>query len=153
MQILLLLTLLFVLLPWLELYILFRLAAGIGLLDTFALVILTGVIGAGLARQQGAATLRSIQAEFSRGVIPAAQMFDGVLIFCAGLLLITPGIITDASGFLLLIPPARKIVRRGLTAYCRKRFNLTSLDDFRSGAGAAPAADPEIIDVEHRNLD
>ncbi|MCF7854262.1 MAG: FxsA family protein [Candidatus Pacebacteria bacterium] len=117
------LILLFIGLPLLELGILFHVSDFIGAFNTFALVILTGVLGAGLARWQGISVLRRIRSEMQRGSVPAAELADGFLIFSAGLVLITPGLITDTVGFLLLIPPVRATIRRALVGSLRKRFS------------------------------
>ncbi len=78
---------------------------------TFLLVISTGVIGSVLVKWQGIAILQKIQREMANGHIPAPQMIDGVMILVAGAFLITPGLITDTAGFLLLIPFVRVQIR------------------------------------------
>jgi UPF0716 protein FxsA len=105
------LILLFVALPVAELVVLLRIGSWLGALPTILLVLATGVIGASLARSQGLATLRGIQQELAAGRPPVTQMIDGFLIFAAGLLLLTPGVITDAFGVILLLPPGRALLR------------------------------------------
>lgn len=102
---------LFTLLPLAELYILIKIGTSFGALTTVLIVIATGVIGASLARTQGFYVWRRIQLEMSSGRFPADDMLDGLLIFFAGAVLLTPGIITDALGFLILIPPTRAGIR------------------------------------------
>ena len=102
---------LFIGLPILELMLLFELHGAVGFIPTFLLVLLTGVAGAALVRRQGVAILLKIQREMSIGNVPAPQMIDGVMILIAGALLVTPGLITDVSGFLLLIPFVREKIR------------------------------------------
>ncbi len=102
---------LFIGLPIVELALLFELHGMVGFLPTVVLVLLTGVAGAVLVRRQGLAILLKIQREMSIGNVPAPQMIDGVMILVAGALLVTPGLITDLSGFLLLIPFVRKKIR------------------------------------------
>ncbi len=102
---------LFVGLPIIELALLFELHSLVGFLPTVMLVLLTGVAGAALVRRQGLAILLKIQREMSIGNVPAPQMIDGVMLLVAGALLVTPGLITDASGFLLLIPFVREQIR------------------------------------------
>ncbi len=109
------LILLFIALPVLELVLLLRIGSWIGALPTILLVIATGVIGASLARSQGLAVLTRIQHDLAGGRPPVAQLVDGFLIFAAGVLLLTPGVITDAFGILLLLPPARALLRRLLS--------------------------------------
>jgi len=97
--------------PIIELYLLFRLHELVGWRDTIAVVILTGLIGAALARVQGMQVLRSIQSDLAEGRMPAPHILDGVMILVAGAFLVTPGLITDAVGFLLLVPPVRAAIR------------------------------------------
>jgi len=108
------LLLLFIVVPAVELALLIEVGERIGTLNTIALIVVTGVLGASLANRQGLATLRSIQDATARGEIPANAMIDGVIILIAGALLITPGILTDVVGFLCLIPAARNAVKRHL---------------------------------------
>ena len=99
---------LFIGLPIVELVLLFELHGAVGFMPTVLLVLLTGVAGAALVRRQGIAILLKIQREMSIGNVPAPQIMDGVMILLAGALLVTPGLITDVSGFLLLIPIVRE---------------------------------------------
>ena len=113
------LLLLFTAVPLVELYLLIEIGSVIGKLNTILLVIGTGVLGAFLARLEGLRTLREIQRNLSQGTVPAEKMVDGVIILVAGILLITPGILTDACGFLMLVPTTRNAFKRWL----RRRFN------------------------------
>ena len=105
------LILLFIGLPVVELALLFKVHGLVGFFPTVLLVLLTGVVGAALVRRQGLSILLKIQREMSMGNLPAPQMIDGVMLLVAGALLVTPGLITDACGFLLLIPFIRKHIR------------------------------------------
>ena len=102
---------LFIFMPILEIMVLFRIHDHVGSIYTVALVVVTGFVGAALARQQGFMILRDIQRDLAEGRMPAPRMIDGVMIIVAGVLLITPGLITDTVGFLLLIPPVRHEIR------------------------------------------
>ena len=108
------LILLFTLIPLIELALLIKIGTYIGVMPTISLVILTGVIGAILAKTQGLQALRKIQNDVSDGILPTLQLFDGVLILAGGLLLLTPGFITDTLGLLALIPFSRKWIKRVL---------------------------------------
>ncbi|UCG84536.1 MAG: FxsA family protein [Dehalococcoidia bacterium] len=108
------LALLFILMPLIELAILVYLGTQIGALYTILIVIGTGLVGAFMARDQGLATLSRIRSSLERGVVPSSELFHGALILVGGLLLLTPGLITDTVGFLLLIPPTRYIIGRWL---------------------------------------
>lgn len=106
------LLLLFTVVPAIELALLIEIGSRIGTLPTIALIVLTGVVGAALARWQGITVLRQMQLETAEGRLPAASLIDGVIILIAAALLVTPGILTDAVGFLLLIPLTRAGIRR-----------------------------------------
>lgn len=103
---------LFVGLPLIELGILIKLGQAVGFAPTFGLVVLTGVIGASLARHQGIAALSRIQRELDMGQVPGNELLDGALILVGGLVLLTPGLLTDLAGFFLLVPASRGLVRR-----------------------------------------
>jgi UPF0716 protein FxsA len=100
--------------PAVELALLIEAGGRIGTAATLAIIVATGVVGAALANQQGLRTLRAIQASLEQGRLPAGALVDGVIILVAGALLVTPGILTDAVGFLCLVPALRAVVRRAL---------------------------------------
>jgi UPF0716 protein FxsA len=112
------LLLLFIVLPATELALLIEVGRRIGTGATLALIILTGMLGASLARWQGLGVLRAIQVETAAGRLPAAQLVDGLIILVASALLVTPGVLTDAFGFLCLVPAFRTLLR----ASFRRRF-------------------------------
>ena len=101
------LILLFTVVPIVELALLIKIGQYIGVGYTLGIVVLTGVAGAYLAKLQGLITLRRIQEDINNGRMPADKLFDGVLILCSGILLLTPGLITDLIGFMGLIPITR----------------------------------------------
>jgi UPF0716 protein FxsA len=110
--------LLFLLVPLAELWFLIKVGGWIGALPTVALVVLTAVIGATLARIQGLATLQRLQSAMARGEAPAVELLEGVLLLIGALLLLTPGFFTDALGFACLLP----FTRRALALWGLKRF-------------------------------
>ncbi len=110
---------LFVGVPFVEMLILIKLGEVIGFWPTMWLVILTGVLGAALARHQGLRVFQNIQQELAAGHVPAAQMIDGFLVLIGGIVLLTPGLITDLLGFSLLIP----VVRAWIRALLQQRFS------------------------------
>ena len=112
------LLLLFVSIPVIELVLLIEIGQRVGTLATVGLIIVTGVVGASLARQQGLATLGRARADLNDGRLPAESLMDGMLILIAAAVLLTPGVLTDAVGFLLLIP----VCRRHLKGWLRQRF-------------------------------
>jgi UPF0716 protein FxsA len=108
------LLLLFVGLPAVELGLLIEIGSRIGTAATLALIAVTGIVGAALARRQGLGALRVLQTETAAGRLPAGSLVDGVIILVAGALLVTPGVLTDAFGFLCLVPGFRRLVKRAL---------------------------------------
>ena len=118
---------LFVAMPLIELWVLLVLAARIGWAPTILLVFITGVVGASLARSQGLQTVASIQRDMANGVMPAPRLMDGVMILIAGAMLITPGILTDIIGFLLLVPATRQIIRNYMRLKLEKKLREGSV--------------------------
>ncbi|WP_461208375.1 FxsA family protein [Desulfocurvus sp. DL9XJH121] len=101
----------FTLIPVLEIYLLIKVGSFIGAEATIAVVLLTGFVGAWLARAQGAGVLARMRENMARGIPPGAEMVDAALILVAGVVLLTPGFATDLAGILLLIPPVRAKLR------------------------------------------
>ena len=110
------LILLFTLVPLIELAILIKIGQYMGVAYTIGIVLLTGVAGAYLAKMQGLVTLQKIQEDINQGIMPADKLFDGVLILCSGILLLTPGLLTDIIGFMGLIPLTRNLLKRWVKA-------------------------------------
>lgn len=126
-MLLLYLFLLFTVGPLCELILLLYVGSKIGFWGTVAIVLLTGIVGAALARWQGVRALLRVQRRLGRGQMPADELFDGVLILFAGLLLVTPGILSDALGFLLLLPPMRSLVKRVLRGWAKKNIHVRTM--------------------------
>lgn len=108
------LILLFTVVPITELALLIRVGQYAGVGYTLGIVIITGVTGAYLAKMQGLIILRRIQEDINHGIMPTDKLFDGVLILLGGILLLTPGFITDIIGFMGLIPFTRNLFKRWL---------------------------------------
>ena len=106
------LLLLFIVVPAIELILLIKLGGMIGILATIAVIVITGALGATLARSQGLGVLRNVQNELARGGLPAGSLVDGVIILLAAALLMTPGFLTDIVGFSCLIPGLRAVLKR-----------------------------------------
>jgi UPF0716 protein FxsA len=120
--------LLFTLVPLIELYLLIRIGAYLGAVNTILIVVITGILGAFLARLEGVRTMRQISLNLSNGIVPAEELVDGVIIFIAGVLLVTPGVLTDIFGLFLLLPHTRNIFKRGL----RRKFDrMVASGNFR----------------------
>ncbi|NLW82620.1 MAG: membrane protein FxsA [Desulfovibrionales bacterium] len=111
--------LLFAVVPVAEIYVLVSVGSVIGVLPTIALVLLTALAGAYLARMQGLSVMLRIRENLAQGYMPAEELLDGLLIFLAGMVLLAPGFLTDVAGLLILLPGTRDIFKRWL----RKKFD------------------------------
>ena len=103
--------LLFTLVPVAELWLLLRVGRVVGPFATLAIVLGTGALGAWLAHREGARSWDRVRRELAAGRLPARELLDALLVFVAGLVLLTPGFLTDAAGFFLLIPVGRAWIR------------------------------------------
>ena len=100
----------FTIIPIIEIYLLIEIGSIFGALTAITLVILTGFLGAFMARMQGLQTLFRIQESLREGRMPSGELLDALLIVIAGVVLLTPGFLTDSAGFLLLIPTTRNSI-------------------------------------------
>ena len=137
----LLLAFLFLVIPIVELYVIIKVAGGIGVLETIGLLIVVSVVGAWLVRREGLGVLRKMQGEVAQARVPTKQLVDGALILFAGALMLTPGFVTDATGVFLLIPPTRALVRNVLMRRFKGRVQVTA------PFGAAGFRNP-VVDVD-----
>ena len=155
---------LFTTVPLLELMLLIEVGSRAGALTTIAICLVTGFVGASLAKSQGADVVRRITATVQQGVLPARELLDGVLILVAGVVLLTPGFVTDAMGILLLTPPIRALIRVGLFRWIQGRIVSGAWTVMREGRGQGEGqaqwstgsddwqpstSGPEIIPPEH----
>jgi UPF0716 protein FxsA len=141
------LAMLFILLPLVELALLLFITDKFeSWFATLALVILTGVVGAWLARREGLNCYRRVQQQVAQGQLPADSLLDGLMILIAGAFLVTPGIITDSVGFALLVPRIRRTVRRQIVERIKARLIATAPPPQSAGG----VDYDEIIDVEYR---
>ena len=123
--------LLFLMMPILEIWVLIEVGSKIGGLNTIGLVILTAIIGTLMLRSQGLSMLARVRQQMAANQLPAAEIFEGLFMVVGGALLLTPGFLTDAVGFLCLIPVTRQLAARFLLA----RFVVRG---YTSGVGAGP---------------
>lgn len=142
--------LLFITVPLIELFLFLVIGQRIGILPTFGIILLTGILGAALARSQGLRTLAKYRESIAQGRLPHEAILDGLLIFVAGALLLTPGFLTDTIGFLLLAPSVRQIVRSRIEASLRERFRVVGVTEAAgfSAAGGRPRSETGVITVE-----
>jgi len=127
------LIIIFVLTPIIELFVLIELGKMIGTWNTIFIVVVTGVMGAMLAKSQGLSVLRKIQVDIANGIMPADPLFDGALVLVGGVLLITPGILTDLLGFILLIPSTRAGVKKVLKKWFKRKLRSGEVQMYRYG--------------------
>lgn len=128
----------FTVVPVLELWLLLRIGAWLGAGSTVILVILTGIVGATLARREGVHAWSAVQAELSAGRIPGRKLLEALLVLLAGIVLVTPGVLTDGLGLLLLVRPVRERLVRQL----EERYRRTL--DTRSGG---PPTQGRVIEI------
>ena len=119
----------FTIIPIFEIYLLIKIGSAFGALTSIALVIITGFLGAYLARIQGLQTLFRIQESLREGRMPSGELLDALLIGVAGLVLLTPGFLTDIIGFILLVPNSRNVIKSWLRRQIEARYSRTRPED------------------------
>lgn len=126
---------LFIAVPILELWVIIQIGGWIGVLPTLALLFAFSLLGALLVRHEGRGAWIRFNRTLAERRFPGREVADGLLITIGGVLLLTPGFITDAVGLLLLIPPTRAIGRRLLRAAVGRRFVFASIGGMGGGPG------------------
>ena len=119
-----LLFLIFLVVPFIELFVLIRVGQVIGALPTIGLLILVSIVGAWLVKREGFATLARARERIEARQVPGREIVDGVLILFAGALLVTPGFVTDVLGVLLLLPPVRATMRATTVRWLARRADI-----------------------------
>jgi UPF0716 protein FxsA len=107
-----LLAVIFLAVPIIELALIIKIGATIGVLNTIGLLVLSSVVGAWLMKREGLGVMRRMQASVAEGRVPGSELVDGFLILFGGALMMAPGFLTDILGMALLLPPVRFLVRR-----------------------------------------
>jgi len=139
--------LLFLFVPLVEIYFLIQVGDVIGAGFTIFMVVLTALIGAALVRYQGFTTLARAQQEMLNNRMPAMEVIEGALLLLAGAMLLIPGFVTDALGFLILVPPLRQVlVKRFLSKRVMPANGRVNPDEAR-------ASEDRIIDIEYKDID
>ena len=146
--------------PALEIAVFIVIGGEIGVLWTVALILLTAVIGSILLRMQGFQVVQELQRASEAGRIPGRELGHGAMILAAGILLLTPGFVTVATGFLLFVPAVREIIWKHLAS----RITVVAREGFAQGMGgrgdgfadrSRPGRDG-VVDLdadEYRDLD
>ena len=149
----LLLIVLFIIVPIAELALLIQVGSWIGFWPTLALLVLDAVLGSMLMRSQGRAAWRRFNVAIEEGRAPAREALDGVLVIFGGVLLLTPGFITDIFGFLFLFPPTRVLVRRLLVRRATLRMMRVATPPPPGRNGRPHDVDGTAVDIEPDQLD
>ncbi|HZK40328.1 MAG TPA: FxsA family protein [Atribacterota bacterium] len=116
------LLILFIIIPVTELYILIEVGKRIGSLTTISIIIFTGILGAYLVKNQGFMILKKIQNDLNDGIMPGDSLIQGAIILAGGILLLTPGFVTDTVGFIFLIPVSRNVIKKYLLKWLKGKI-------------------------------
>jgi UPF0716 protein FxsA len=133
----------FIVVPFIEIFLLLQVGAVIGPFPTIFLVVFTAVLGAWLLRIQGFATWRRFQESLARGEIPTYEIIEGAIILVGGALLLTPGFFTDILGIACLVPAARSKI----AGYVAEKYIFPNAEAVRR------KSKPQIIEGEFRKED
>lgn len=139
---------LFVLIPLVEMLVLFEVSDHIGAWNTLFLVVLTAVIGIQILRRQGISTLTRANQRLRGGELPAQEILEGIFLAVGGAFLLTPGFITDTLGFLLLIGPSRRFLARKVLTSGRFSIYTAGGEFHRSGSYSSPDFRGEVYEGE-----
>jgi len=118
---------LFIGMPALEIYVLIKVGGMIGALPTLGIIVATGVAGAALAKQQGLAAVKQVQGSLAEGDRIGSSLVEAALVLAAGVLMLTPGFITDAFGLCMLLPPIRRLAAARIVTWGAKRVAASSV--------------------------
>ena len=120
------LALLFTTVTAVEIFLIAQLGAAIGPWWTAGLVVVTGTVGAWLVRREGLGLLSTLMEELHKGIPPGSRLVEGAMILVGGTLLITPGVLTDLTGFLLIAPPSRQWLAPRVLAFVASRVQFNA---------------------------
>lgn len=152
--------LLFTLVPLVELYLLVTIGGWMGVGPTIALVALTGLVGAALARREGRKALSSYQESLAKGKLPEEGIVSGLLILAGGVMLITPGVLTDVFGLAMMVPPIRRATAKLVKKRTQARIESGDIRVMQLGQlemsgfaapsrrGHGPGAEAGVVDTE-----
>lgn len=134
----------FLLVPVVEIYVILQVGHLIGAWPTVALLIAESVLGAWIVRREGRRAWRTLRTTFRDGGLPDRELADAALVLVGGVLLLTPGFVTDVFGFLFVLPFTRPIVRWGMAAYVGRRLRAAQSRHaaMYEGIGGRPGAGP-----------
>ncbi|MGL6261267.1 FxsA family protein [Vibrio sp. WXL210] len=146
----------FIFVPIIEIALFVQVGGVLGLWPTIGLVLLTALVGASLVRSQGIQTVLSVQSRLEKGELPAQQILEGVMLAVCGVLLLTPGFMTDAMGMIVLLPAPRAALAQYLmTKVVVKQSGHFHSSGFGGGFGQGPfdPQDPSAHNPFEQNRD
>ena len=144
---------LFITIPVIELYLFLTLGKQIGTVNTLLIIVATAILGAWLTRMQGARAMARFHRATAEGRLPHEEVVDGVMILIAGVVLLTPGFLTDAIGFALLVPPVRALLRKRLGKALRDRVQIITPGNPQNRNRPPADADDDILEAEVEVMD
>jgi len=140
---------LLLLVPALELIVLLQVGSRIGMLAIGGIIVGTAVLGATLARAQGLRVLRDIQCELAEGRMPTAPLIDGAIVLASGVLLLTPGLLSDVAGSFGLVPPLRAWLRQRIW----RRLERAAEKRAHHVQTYVHSSEAPTLDTEYRSLE
>lgn len=143
--------LLFITVPFLEMILLMLVSKWIGIAGTLILILATGALGASLARSQGLGVLHKLQESIQNGIPPTHTLIEAVLVLIGGIVLLTPGLITDAIGFSLMVPAVRQFVARHMMQAISRHIASSTVKTHPhqnpSATRPSPSQNDDVIDI------
>jgi UPF0716 family protein affecting phage T7 exclusion len=138
----------FLAVPIVEIYVILQVGHLIGGWPTVALLVFESLLGTWIVRREGRRAWRALTATLQEGAMPDRELADAALVLVGGVLLLTPGFVTDIFGFLFVLPFTRPLVRRLLTAYAGRRVRLAQENAMRqfTGYGGGEAPESHVSD-------
>ena len=141
----------------LEIFVLVKVGSFLGPGPTVLLVVITALIGSALVRSQGVQLLKELQQRIAQGEMPGLQLVEGVMLLMTGVLLVTPGFVTDFCGLLLLQPKIRKNIATFALAHLKLTPNATIYEHNsqpnNSGSFTDRKVDEDVIEGEFERKD
>lgn len=143
----------FTIVPFVELYILFQLAGLTSPLTALTIVILTGIVGAYIAKREGLSIFRQTQDQLGQGKLPKDTLIEGLCVLIGGILLLTPGILTDLFGFSLLFPITRVLYRESIKKHFKTKVQYQMYTQPKRSHESNNNTEDEIIDIDYKEKD